>query len=106
MLSFSKPINLTFVKAIVLIFKHAAFLQLSNLSTESALTRAELDYQEANIDLKIQHHLKASSQEHSVEQFADFIMATDIGSFILPSFKILSHQASSAISVFSQNTSV
>ncbi len=76
-------VYLTFVEAVILILKHATFLYLSNLSPESALTHMELDYQEANIDLRIQQHLSTSSQEHSVELSAGFIMATDIGSFIL-----------------------
>ena len=74
---------LTFVEAVILILKHATFLCLSNLSPESPLTHAELDYLEANIDLRIQQHLSTSSQEPSFELFAGFIMATDIGSFIL-----------------------
>ena len=41
-----------------------------------------LDYQKSDIDLKIQDYLKASSQEHTVEDFASFIMATDIGMLI------------------------
>jgi len=65
--------------AVILILKHATLLCLSNLSPESALTQAELAYQEANIDLRIQQYLRASSQEHSVQQFVDFIMATYIG---------------------------
>lgn len=70
---------LTFMKAVILILKHATSLRLLDLPPESALTCAELDYQKSNIDFKIQEHLKASSQEHSVQQFAAFIMATDIG---------------------------
>jgi hypothetical protein len=93
-------VYLTFLKAVILILKHATFLRLSNLSPESALTHAELDYQKANIDLKIQQHLMASSQEHSVKQFASFIMATDLGWFILASVSIISHQAFGAISAF------
>jgi hypothetical protein len=81
------------VEAVILILKHATFLRLSNLSPKSALTHAELDYQEANIDLKIQQYLAASSQEHSVELFAAFIMATDIGLFILSSVYMVSHHA-------------
>lgn len=83
---------LTFVKAVILIFKHATFLRLLDLSSESALVQAELGYQQANIDLNIQQHLAASSQEHSVELFSSFIMATDIGWFILASVKLISHQ--------------
>lgn len=83
---------LTFVKAVILILKHATLLLLSNLSRESALTYADRHYQEANIDLKIQEHLAASSQELSVEQLANFIMATDIGWFILVSVQLISHQ--------------
>jgi len=93
---------ITFVEAVILILKHATFLRLSDLTAELALTRAELHYREANIDLKIRQYLTASSQEHSVEQLAGFIMATDIGSFILGSVKIISHQAVSVSSVFSQ----
>lgn len=97
------------MKAIILIFKHATLLRLSNFSSESALTQAELDYQKANIDLTIQQqlqHLKASSQEHSVELFVHFIMATDLasGMFFLVSIKIISHEALSTISVFGQHT--
>jgi hypothetical protein len=93
------------VKAVILILKHATSLGL-NISPESALTNAELAYQEANIDLKIQQFLAASSQEHSVQLFAGFIMVTDIGLFILASGTIISHQAFSAIIVFGQNICV
>ncbi|KAH8991568.1 hypothetical protein EDB92DRAFT_1860902, partial [Lactarius akahatsu] len=65
------------LQALILIFKHATFLRLDGLSSESALTRAELDYREANIDLKIRQHLTGSSQD-SVEVSASFLMATDI----------------------------
>ena len=78
---------LTFLKAVILILKHATSLCLSNKSRESALSHADLHYQEANIDLKIQEYLTATSQEQSVVQFVDFIMATDIGVFILTSVK-------------------
>ncbi|KAH8979643.1 hypothetical protein EDB86DRAFT_3088621 [Lactarius hatsudake] len=54
--------------------------RLSNMSAESALTYAEADYQEANIDSKIRLHLTASSQEHSDESFAGCIMAIDLSS--------------------------
>ncbi|KAH9016955.1 hypothetical protein EDB85DRAFT_2018127, partial [Lactarius pseudohatsudake] len=67
--------------AVIIIVKHATSLRLSNLSPKSALTHAELDYREANIDPKIRRHLTASpSQEHFVELFASFIMATDVSS--------------------------
>jgi hypothetical protein len=64
------------------------------MSAESALTCVDLNYQKANIDLKIQQHLTASSQEHSVVLLAGFIMATNIGPFILASVKRISHQVS------------
>ncbi|KAH9058905.1 hypothetical protein EDB83DRAFT_2520649 [Lactarius deliciosus] len=63
--------------SVILIFKHATFLRLDGLSSESALTQAELDYREANVDLKIQEHLTGSSQD-SVELSASFLMATYI----------------------------
>ena len=81
---------LTFVKAVIIILKHATFLRLSNLSPKSALTIAEKDYQEMNVDLTIQQHLMASYQENAVERFAAFVMATDIGSS-LPSVHLVSH---------------
>ena len=78
---------LTFLEAVILILKHATFLCLSNMSSESALSHAGLHYQEANIDLKIQEYLTTTSQEQSVVQFVGFIMATDIGVFIHTSVK-------------------
>jgi hypothetical protein len=63
--------------AVILILKHATFLLLSIQPWESALVHADQHYSEANIDLKIQEHL-AAPQEHSVEELASFIMATDI----------------------------
>ncbi|KAH9047806.1 hypothetical protein EDB84DRAFT_1460349, partial [Lactarius hengduanensis] len=72
-------VYLTLIEAVIIILKHATSLRLSNLSPKSALTHAELDYREANIDSKIQRHLTASSsQEDSVGLFASFIMATDV----------------------------
>jgi hypothetical protein len=73
---------LTFVEAVILILKHTSFLWISNES-EAALTLAAVDYQKANIDLKIQEYLKAYSLKHSVEEFAHFIMATEIGIWLL-----------------------
>ncbi|KAH8979665.1 hypothetical protein EDB86DRAFT_626286 [Lactarius hatsudake] len=64
--------------AVIIILKEATFLRLSNMSAESALTHAEVDYREGNIDSKIRQHLTASSQEHSDESFARFIMAIDL----------------------------
>ncbi|KAH9034010.1 hypothetical protein EDB83DRAFT_1785115 [Lactarius deliciosus] len=75
--------------ATILIFKHATFLRLDGLSYESALTQAELDYREANIDLKIRQHLRGSFQ-NSVEVSASFLMATDIGSFTFAFVKLIS----------------
>ena len=91
-------------KAVILIFKHATSLRLSSLSGESALTHAEMDFWASKIDLTIQEHLVASSHENTVEQFADFIMATDIGLFILASVNIISHWSfTSVILVFYSN---
>ena len=82
-------VYLTIAEAVILILRHATILQLST-SEESALTQSELDYQQADIDLNIQH-LMASSSEHSIKEFVTFIMATDIGSFILASVPIVSY---------------
>ena len=90
------------VEAVIIIFKHANFLKLSYSSAQSALTHAEMDFWVSKIDLKIQEYLVASSYKHSVKQFAHFIMATDIGLFILASIGIISHQAfTSIVLVFS-----
>ncbi|KAF8265580.1 hypothetical protein EI94DRAFT_1735400 [Lactarius quietus] len=75
------------ILAVILILKHATLLRLSNLSAEIALTQAELDYQEAKIDLRIQQHLTASSQAPSIELFVKFIMTTDI----VPSLSSVKH---------------
>ena len=61
------------------------------------MTYADIDFWASKIDMKIQEHLLASSHENSVEQLAHFIMATDIGLFILTSVKIISHQAFTSI---------
>jgi len=76
-LTITSPKHHHLILAVILILKHATFLRLTKLTSGSALTHADLDYQEANVDLKIQL-LMASSQEHSVVLFVDFIMATDI----------------------------
>ena len=70
------------MKAVTLILKHATLLRTSNLP-EAALTNVDLDYQKANIDESIQQYLIAYAFELSVEQFASFIMGTDIGLFIV-----------------------
>jgi hypothetical protein len=90
-----------FLKAVLIILKHATFLRLSN-NRKSALSQANLDYKKANIDLAIQQHLLVYSPKDSVEQCVGFIMATDIGRLVLLSFAITSHQAFSTILVFSK----
>ena len=66
------------------------FLRHSN-TTESALNLAGSAYQQADIDLKIQGFLKASSPEHSVEEVASFIMTTEIGMFIVAFIILITH---------------
>ena len=68
------------MKAVTLILKHATLLRTSNLP-EAALTNVDLKYQRETIDESIQQYLTAS--DVSVEQFAGFIMGTEIGWFIL-----------------------
>jgi len=63
--------------AVTLILKHATLLRTSNLP-DVALTIVELNYQKANINESIQQYLVACSSELSIEQFAEFIMGTDI----------------------------
>ena len=67
------------MKAVTLILKHATLLLTSNLQKEEALINVDLNYQKANIDESIQQCLAACASELSVEQFASFIMGTDIG---------------------------
>ena len=78
------------MEVVIIILKHAIILRLSN-RPEQALTLAEQDYQEANIDLKIQEHLKAFTPEDSIEECADFIMAFNICLFIHSSIMTISH---------------
>ena len=61
------------------------------MDSKSSLVHADVHYEEANIDLKIQEFLK-TSQKQSVMQFVDFVMATEIGLFIFTSVKLISHQ--------------
>ena len=75
---------MTFLQAVTLILKHATLLRTSNLPKE-ALTIVDLDYQRANIDKSIQQYLTGAS-DISVEQFAGFIMGTEIGLSALLSF--------------------
>ena len=73
------------MKAIILILKHATLSQIINLP-EAALTNVDLDYQRENINESIQQYLTACASDVSVENFADFIMSTEIGWFILLPF--------------------
>ena len=75
--------QLTFLEAVIIILKHATFLRLSNLSSKSALIKADRQYHEANMDLKIQEYLATTCQEQFVTQSVSFIMATNMGLFIL-----------------------
>ena len=82
---FVSGVYLIFVKAATLILKHATLLQTSNQPKE-ALTNVDLNYQKANVHESIQQYLMACAPELSVEQFASFIMGTDIGLFLLLPF--------------------
>ena len=81
------------MKAVIFIAKHASFLHVYITSEEWALTYAEIDFKASKINQKIQEYLVASSHEHSVEKFADFIMATEIGLSIYASVKIITYQS-------------
>ena len=93
-------VYLTLAKAVTLILKHATFLWTS-MSSKSALTKAEKQYQKANIDVTIQEHLTASAAKQSEEQFVGFIMSTDISLFL---FFHLPHQDLIILSVSSQSS--
>ena len=83
------------MKAVIFIAKHASSLYFPFGSAESkaklALIHADMDFGASKIGLKIQEHLAAASHGYSVDQFAHFIMATDIGLFILTFVKIISY---------------
>ena len=81
------------MKAVILILKHATSLRLSNQPPDLALNQVEQAYQEENMDWNIQQYLRALHQEPSVEQFLAFIMATNIGGFIIASAEIISHHS-------------
>ena len=81
---------LTFCVAIILIFKHAAILCLSDISVSLALKQAVSNYHQANILSKIQEHFPASYEEYSTEQFIGFIMDTNFGLSSLASIRIIS----------------
>ena len=55
---------------------------------KQALIQADLDYQKADIDQKIQHYI-AASQGHSAELDSAFIMGIEIGLSILVSVQII-----------------
>ena len=93
-------VHLTFVKAVTLFLKHATLLRTSSLP-EAALTNVDLHYQMQNIDESIQQYLVACASDVSVEQFAGFIMGTEIGRFI---FLLLSPQLLIVFLVSSQLT--
>jgi hypothetical protein len=98
---FISQVYLTFVKAVTLILKHASWLRTSNMAF-AAVSKVELDYQMANMDEYIQQYLTACASELSVEQFAAFIMDTNIGLFILLLVTLISYCFFSVISVLSQ----
>jgi len=72
---------LTFLKVVVLISRHATSLRPSFLPGP-ALIQADLDYQKADVDQKIQKYV-ATSQEPSEELDKAFIMGIEIGLPIL-----------------------
>ena len=81
------------MEVVILILKHATTL-LHSKEPKEALTKAGQDYQEENIDLKVQEYLKPFASGDSVLKFADFIIATNIGLFLcvhLLQCYILSH---------------
>ena len=105
MLSFPRSFHfwvyLTFVKAVTLILKHATLLRTSNLP-KAALTSADQDYNTDNsLDKSIQQYLTAHASHLSEGEFADFIMGTEIGWFILLFVTSISYCPVSVISVLS-----
>ena len=73
--------HLTSEVAIILLFKHAAVLCLSEIPAKSALTQAESNFQKAKIASQIKNHFTASYQEYSIEHITNFLINTNIGLF-------------------------
>ncbi len=71
---------MTFLKVIILIFRHATTLRRSLLSGP-ALIQADQDYQNSDVDQKIQQFIGASQGPAKLDK--DFIMGIEIGSSIL-----------------------
>ena len=63
---------MTLLQAVVFLFKHATSLRLSMLPGP-AIIQADLDYQTADVDKKIQEHVMAS-EGHSAKLDRAFIM--------------------------------
>jgi len=72
---------LTFPKVLVLIFRHATSLRVS-LLPGPALIQADLDYQKADVDQKIQKYV-STCQRPSAKLDKAFIMGIEIGLSIL-----------------------
>jgi hypothetical protein len=81
----------TFQTALILIFKCAATLCLSGISTKLALAQAESNYWKANIAFKIQEHFTASYQQYTTEQLISYLMGTDISLLSFTPIKIIAH---------------
>ena len=89
------------MEAVTLILKHATLLRTSNLP-KAALANVDLAYLRENVDESIQQYLTACASDVSAEQFAGFIMGTEIGLFILlPFVTSISYYPFSDISVLS-----
>ncbi len=78
---------MTFPKVVILILRRATSLHLS-LEPGPALIQADLDYQMADVDWKIQQYVGAS-QGPSAELDKAVIMGTEIGLSILLSVQII-----------------
>jgi len=76
---------LTFLKAVVIILKHATSLRHSKFPGP-ALIQADCDYQKANIDKKIQKYVVAS-EGHSAKLDGAFVMAIEMVRLFLCLFK-------------------
>ena len=78
---------MTFPKVVILILRHATSLRLS-LLPGPALIQADLDYQKADVDHKIQQYI-GTCQGPSAELDKAFIMGIEIGLSILSSVQII-----------------
>ncbi|KAF5344985.1 hypothetical protein D9756_011292 [Leucocoprinus leucothites] len=76
--------------AIIIVLMYATTLRPSGHSVQDALSQANSVCQEMNIGSKITQHFTTPPQDHSVQDYVDFIMGVMVGLLLLYQDKIIS----------------